>query len=884
MRRIKRAENNGPWFDKTEIESTVPARFRRVASKYPHRIAISSKSSSITYKELDLASERIAGEIVRQLGHRSEPIVLLMDQSATSLTTILGVLKSGKFYVVLEPTGAETPSIIRDTQTRLILADHSNYGRVRKFADSGIKIIEIESLKSGEGLEVKPNMGPDSAAALFYTSGSTGQRKGVVCNHRMLLHFAWRKTVDYNVQVEDRQSLLASAGFSAAVTDIYLALLNGASLSLADTRELNYEQLARWIDEKGITLLHPTIALFRHFADSLDQDAKFTKVRMLTLGGDAINHRDVERYKNHFSENCALWHSLASTEAGIYSNVVVDHNTEVDKAWIPRSTLVDDADIVLIGENGQPVQTGDIGEITVRSRYLSSGYWQNDELTGSKYLQDKKEDSVRTFFTGDLGRIRRDGRLEFLGRRDSQVKVRGFRIVLGEIEKELIGLENIVEACVIKRMDRSGDDYLVAYIVPLSRPGISVEIIRRKLLKKIPDYMVPTVFVALEAIPRTSSGKVDHRVLPEPERKRPELESIMEAPRNELEKELTKIWEDIMDIRPIGVRDNFFDLGGHSLTAFRLFSRIHKEFGATLPITTLLDSPTIENIAEEISKSTTSSDWSYLVGLNTSGSKPPLFIVPPAAITVLKYSGLTDYLGADQPLYGLQPKGFFGDSREPHNRVEEMAADYISEIRLIQPVGPYYLLGQCFGGIVAFEMATQLLSMGQAVGMLAILDTLTPPGHGPHSRKDGLTRRIKSMDIRGLVKLTRNFLKQTPVRKREKLQLLLIGLGIPLRLVAKPEELSAVRVKNAHFAARAAYKPKVYPGRITYFWTRDTDAEKTRLRPLWAKMSSVGLDVHYFAGNHRNMMEGENIGFFAKELHSTLVDAQMKALESVREQ
>ena len=380
--------------------------------------------------------------------------------------------------------------------------------------------------------------------------------------------------------------------------------------------------------------------------------------------------------------------------------------------------------IYILDQHGNPVPIGVHGHLHIGGVGLARGYLNRPDLTAEKFVPDpfSAEPGARMYKTGDLARYRPDGNIEFLGRADHQVKIRGFRIELGEIEAVLGQHPAVRQAVVLAREDAPGEKRLVAYVVADSTTD---EQLRRFLKDKLPESMVPAVVVLLEALPVTPNGKVDRRALPAPDRSRPELEKAFVAPRDDLELQLAHIWEEVLGVRPVGARDNFFELGGHSLLAVRLFALIEKRLGKTLPLTTVFQGATVEHLAGILRQQPTPGPQSSLVAIQPGGSKRPLFLVHPAGGHVFPYIHLAQFLGPDQPCYGLQARGV-EDGQDPHTRIEDMAAYYIQALQTVQPTGPYLLGGWSMGGVVAFEMAQQLHAQGQRVALLVLLDGRIP--------------------------------------------------------------------------------------------------------------------------------------------------------------
>ena len=390
---------------------------------------------------------------------------------------------------------------------------------------------------------------------------------------------------------------------------------------------------------------------------------------------------------------------------------------------MPVGSPVEDTEILLLDSAGAP--TAVVGEIAICSPYVALGYWRQPELTQSRFLPAAERGRKRIYRTGDIGRFRLDGTLEFVGRTDHQVKIRGFRIELGEIETVLAAHPDVREVVVVAHAETPGDKRLVAYLVPRASSVPTASELRAFVRQQLPEYMVPAAFVTLAALPLTPTSKIDRLALPVPESVRTDTHSAMVTRRDALDLQLTQIWETVLGITPIGLQENFFDLGGHSLLAVQLFDYIERLCGKKLPLATLFQAPTIEHLAHVLRQDDWVAPWSSLVAIQPGGSKPPLFCVHAHGGDVLFYRDLATYLGADQPFYALQAQGLDG-TRPRHTSIPEMARHYVQEIRTLQLAGPYFLGGFCMGARIAFEMAQQLQAQGQDVALLALLDAYAP--------------------------------------------------------------------------------------------------------------------------------------------------------------
>jgi thioesterase domain-containing protein/acyl carrier protein len=475
-----------------------------------------------------------------------------------------------------------------------------------------------------------------------------------------------------------------------------------------------------------------------------------------------------------------------------------------------------------------------------------------------------------------------NGTIEFLGRIDYQVKIRGFRIELGEIEAVLAQHPHVSQAVVIAREDESGDKRLVAYVVPNQEQVVTTSELRHYLKEKLPDYMVPSVFVTLDALPLTPTGKVDRRALPAPDQVKQEPLKTFVAPQDQIELLLTKIWEKVLGIQPIGITDNFFEIGGHSLLAVHLLSEIEKAFGKNLPLVTFLEAKTVEQLAKILRQQEGSALWRSLVMIQPGTTKPPLFCIHAVWGNVLFYQKLVRYLETDQPFYALQAQGLDG-KQPPRTSVQEMAAHYIEEIRTVQPEGPYFIGGYSFGGWVAFEIARQLHAQGQEIALLAVLDTPASGYHKPTSfSDDGKPSTLLDSTLFHLRKLLRLNIQDQLAYLQERLvwHLMAGKLSIFYRIYLhylrrSPQDLRLLDIALANNQAAKSYVPQVYPGRLTLLRaSQKAVGAEDDPQMGWGKLTAGGMEIHEIPGSHTQIMEEPKVRLVAEKLTACLKQAQ----------
>jgi amino acid adenylation domain-containing protein len=727
-----RPPKNFVHFDDGELEHSLVDRFEQIASKFPKNTAITSKDEKITYQSLNESSNRLAHAILSEIGSSPEPVAIILGHDAPAIQAIWGILKSDHAYVILIPSlpSARICQILEDMQARLIVSDNQNLITCKAALpeNSKIEIINLdhleESLRStNPGLSIPVT----NMAYIVYTSGSTGAPKGAIQLHQNVMCATLSQINELWISHSDRIALFLYLGYDAARFGIYGAALTGATLCMYDIRSMGINGLPDWINQERITVLHSTPSILRQAMNLIPKNRCFPSVRAINLGGEPATSYDVHLYHQHFSRKCSLSNSLGSTETQTIARYTIDQQTKIKGDSIPIGFPLFGKTIELVDDSGHTVGVDEIGEIIVKSRYISPGYWRRPDLTAEKFSFDLQDSELRIFRTGDLGCFRPEGYLEYFGRKDTQIKIRGMRIELAEIEAVLLQQAGVRNAIVIAReVKQSSDDkQLVAYVELENNVALSRLQLHNSLGRRLPEYMLPTFIVLLEKLPLTSTGKVDRLALPSPEEVNQAQKHSYIPPRDATETQLVKIFEHILRIQPVGIKDNFFELGGNSLLAAQLFNQIERRFHKKLPLATLFQAPSIEQLGAILRQENWVPDWSSLVALQSNGVKPPLFLAAPVGGNVLSYRDLMTHLPADQPCYGLQAVGLDG-IQLPKRDVIEIAAHYINEIRTIQPTGPYYLAGSSFGGLVVYEMAQQLHDMGQSVALVVMFDAYGP--------------------------------------------------------------------------------------------------------------------------------------------------------------
>lgn len=713
-------------FPREAIDQSVGERFEQIVRRHPERLAVHGDTSQLSYEALNRSANRVAHAVLDRRGERPEPIAILMEKDALVAAAEIGLLKAGKIFVPLDPSFPEArlTALLEECRAPLVLTTRRYEALARDLAGASSRVLNVAALDGALSTD-NPGLAlsPDALAYILYTSGSTGRPKGVVNNHRGLLHQVMRRTNALHISTEDRVTLLGSMSGAQALTLLYIPLLNGAAVFLRDLKERGLVDLASWLNREGMTCYRSNASIFRRWASHLIGSERFPQLRLVELASEPVYRSDFELYRRHFGPDCLFVNAFASTETGAICFNVLDHDSEVAGGLVPVGYPFEDTEVLLLDETGAAVSAGEVGEIVVRTRGLAVGYWQQEELTRAKFVEDPGGGDIRTYLLGDVGRLDADGCLVHLGRGDSRVKIRGHRIELGEIEAALRESDEVRQAIVVDQEDNRGEKRLVAYIVPQGEKQPTRGALRRVLRERLPDYMIPFAFSFVDELPLTPGGKVDRQALP------PFVPPILDRHDAHLSAwgmlgtQLCTIWEDLLGVTGVGPHDDFLDLGGDSLLAIEMITRIEEECGRTLAPSRLLDGGiTIERLMQALLAEERASWEKPVAAVQARGSRPPLFFLHgDFEHGGLYCHNLARHLGADQPFYSVAPHGLDGGPL-PWS-IEAMAADRLEAVQAVQPTGPYRLGGFCNGGVIAFEMARQLQSRGQSVEALLLIDS-----------------------------------------------------------------------------------------------------------------------------------------------------------------
>jgi len=836
----------------------LAARFRRVAAACAARPAIRAAGTDLTYAALDDASDRVAALIAPAAGPHH--VGVLLPHDATAIVALLGAVKAGAVVVPLDVAwpARHRAALLADAAVHTVLTDAAGAAALGDWAGRVVRVDAPLAPAAAPTLTAHP----DDPAALYYSSGSTGEPKGILLAHRSLVAEADHYTRALAIGADDRLAWLSPLAAGAAKLPILSALLTGATVLPYAVAERGVAGLGSWLEAEGVTVLSAVATLFRRFMESLPEGRRCPALRAVKLGGEPVLARDAEAFARRFPD-AALWNGLGISEAG--GNVCFyrwDGTTPAGPT-LPLGRAVPGVTLTVEDDAGRPLPAGSAGEIVVRAPHLALGYWGRPELTAARFRGG-------AYRTGDVGVLAADGCLTGLGRLDDAVKIRGHRVDPAAVESALRALPAVADAAAAARRGK-----LVAFVVP-ARADASPTDWRAALAATLPAHLVPQHFVVVEALPRLPNGKLDRRALvarPLPERD----DAGYAAPRDALERQLAHVWAKALRLERVGVTDDFFELGGDSLDAVRICAMLEQWLRVNLPLTELARCRTIAALAAAIRARDAGAAALPLVLLN-AGETPPFFCVPGAGSDAFALLELARALGPAQTFYAIQHPGLDG-APPRHLSVEAMAARCLPDLLAVQPRGPYYLGGTSFGGLVAYELARQLRARGETVALLALIETY---GHGyPPVRLRSLPRAFPQLALRWLL----------PIGKKGEPTWAHVKLGIGDHVVRWRARRALARrdpavprlahrfvyLQEVCFEAHRRYAFPPYDGPIVVF--RAEQQPPARLYALsddlgWAPVARGGLVSEEIPGYHGAHIHAPHVRGLATALGARLAAAR----------
>ena len=840
----------------------------------PEAAAIRDADRTWTYADLVHASGRLAGRLLDLGVGEDVRVAVCAERSADLVIALLAVLRAGGTCVPLDPTYPveRLRTMLADSDPAVVLAQPPLLSGIpvdgRPVVLLGDLVLPVGPADQASTGGCRPVAIPtESPAYLLYTSGSTGRPKGVVLPHAGLVNHALAAVDLYRLGPGDRMLQFASPSFDISLEEIFATLAGGACVVPRPIDlPLAGPELLDWLERERITVLDLPTAYWQEWVrDLVARGLPLpASLRLVVVGGEKAS-----------ASAYAAWRALAGDRVAWINTYGPTETSVVATAWQPESDrLAEDEEppigrplpgvrVRVLDRHGNRVPIGVPGELHIGGIGLARGYLHDRELTEGRFAPDPELPGGRLYRTGDLVRWSPTGALQYAGRSDGQVKLRGFRIEPAEVEATL-STHPRVAASVARVAGSTGGEQLVAYAVVAdpAEPRLA-RALREHLAERLPAYLVPTAVIPVQSLPLTENGKLDADALPAPT----PAARADERPRDDVERRLHDVWCSVLGLESVGVNESFFDLGGHSLLAVRLFARLERELGQRLPLATLIAAPSIAELAAVIRRERPAPSWDSLVPLQPGGVRTPLFLLHEPNGLVLVYRDLVRRLGEDQAVYGLQSVGL-DRRRQPLTRIPDMAAHYVKEIRSVQPHGPYLLGGFCYGGVLALEMAHQLQQAGEEVGLVALFDA-TPFGHGsgrwPNTLMGRAQRRWRLFLTAGAGKR----LQMVPETGRRVLTRSLIDRKRPL-----PRVLRDVSLVN--WLSMRGYRTPEYRGRVTLF-VQDVGpgVDVERRRRLWSGVAG-NLDVRTVVSagvTHLTMLAEPHVAQLARELRAATDEA-----------
>ncbi|HEV7279867.1 MAG TPA: amino acid adenylation domain-containing protein [Pirellulaceae bacterium] len=722
------------WLAVQNRTATVPAetlslqeRIELQAAQSPDATAVVCGEASLSYGELNRRANQVAHRLRAEGVRPDDRVGICMRRGVDLVVGLLGILKSGGAYVPLDPSypRKRLAGIVEDAGIALALVQDE----VRDTLESSVALtIAIDDNREWDGVSIDdptPTADGRNLMYVIFTSGSTGRPKGAGVYRDGFQNLVDWYVREFGISGSDRTLVVTSHGFDLTQKNFFAPLTVGGQVHLTACETFDPVEVTREIERGDVTLLNCTPSVFYPLVEG-EREAwpLLDSLRTVFLGGEPIDMSRLAEWRSQPNFAAEVVNTYGPTECTDICSFYRVSPTSTETS-IPVGFPIDNVRTYILDERQEPIPVGATGELCVGGAGVGGGYVNDAQMTDARFLPDPfaGSEEAKLYRTGDLCRYRQDGAIEFIGRSDDQVKLRGFRIELGEIETALREEPGVRDAVAMIREDSPGIRRLVAYLVTSEGDVADIAALSASLADRLPSHMIPSAFVTLDALPLSPHGKLDRRALPSPEAASGPTSDAYEAPRDEAETKLVELWQEILGLPQVGVRDGFFELGGDSLSSVALASRIRREFGVDLPLAQLLQANTVERMAILLRQAGEQA-WSPLVTLQPGRSGAPLFLVHPLGGNVLCYLDLVAALDQDSAIYGIQSRGVDGTT-QPVESLETMVEEYVEALREVQPDGPYRLAAWSAGGTIAYAMASRLREQGEEVS-LALLDSIAP--------------------------------------------------------------------------------------------------------------------------------------------------------------
>ncbi len=858
--------------------------FEQQVQLTPDSVALISESEEVTYRQLNYRVNQLAHYLQKQSVTKDTSVALCLERDLDMVVGILAILKAGGVYTPLDPSYPveRLNFMLSDSQASLLITKQEILEKLPLFVAKAVCLDIHKEEIARESSENPINISsPNHLAYIIYTSGSTGTPKGVLGTHRGTvngLHWLW-KTYPFTPGEVCCQKTAIS--FVDSVWEIFAPLLQGIpTVIISNAAVLDPQLFIESLAQHRVSQIILVPSLLRLLLDNYSHLVKkLTHLKFWITSGETLSFKLVQTFRQ-LMPSAKLINLYGSSEVSANATYY-DTSFLLEQAYsVPIGRPIDNTQVYVLNRNLQPTPIGVVGELYLAGDGLAKGYLHRPDLTQERFIDNPFIPGNKLYKTGDLVRYLQDGNLEYLGRHDEQVKIRGFRVELGEIATAIAQHPDVRESVVTASNDAQDNPRLIAYVVT-DKQDINTQLLPY-LQQKLPNYMLPSAFIVLDKLPLTPNGKVDKRALPSSEVTQSNINKAFVAPRNFTELALAKLWENLLNISPIGVTDNFFELGGHSFLAVRLMAQIYDKFEHNLPLSTLFENPTIEKLAAIVSQPSRKSSNSHLVAINSSGDKLPFFCIHGAGGNISPYFNISRRLGEDYPFYALEDS--LEQDRPEIISVEETATRYLQEVRKVQPNSPYLLGGHCYGGVLAFEMARQLHNQGDTVGLLVVIDAILPEKIVEPTDDDDakfLLRIAESMKTDSDVDFSVPFEELRDLPLTEKLNLINQKANFIFSDAEIQDFLSYYKLFKLHVQAMRNYIPQVYPRSITLFRASEEiihdfdNPEWSSSDPLlgWGKCSSQPIQTFDIPGDHFSILVKPHIQEFTKQLKRCIDNA-----------
>jgi amino acid adenylation domain-containing protein len=851
-------------------------------AKTPDAIALVQGDESWTYRAMNEEANRLAARLKALGVGPNVRVGIALRRSPRVAIAMQAVLKAGGCYVPLDPNypAQRLEVIARTSGMACVITTTADADRLGK-ACGTVLCLDTEDLSGLPTDNPSPTAGPEDLYYIIYTSGSTGIPKGAGVTHRGFQNLMRWFTREFDFTPDDRALVITSHGFDLTQKNFYAALMTGGQLYLSEVEAFDPARIADEMDRFGITRLNGTPSHFYGLVEDATESrlVQLQSLRTAWLGGEPIDVSRLIHWQNSPHCQCEIVNTYGPTEC---TDIAVFHRlgnvNEIVGTNVPIGGPIDNATLYVLDRRQAPVPIGAVGELWIGGRGVGVGYVNDPELTAAKFVEHPR--FGRIYRTGDLVKFRTDGLLDFVGRADDQVKLRGYRVELGEIETRLREHPAVEDAVAIVREDTPGDARLVAYVIPSDVQAFNAATVIESLRHQLPDFMIPSAVVTLVTFPMSAHGKLDRRALPAPEAGDAARSTQYQPPRTDRERELVHLWQELLGVPQVGVSDNFFDLGGHSLLAVRLVSRMHARFGVDVPLAMLLREPTIERLAAWLDgPAAESKSFDPLVRLNSQidSTSSPVFCIHPAGGQILCYQPLASAWSSRQ-VYGLQAEGLH-NGETPVATLDAMVDQYTAAIRRQQPDGPYTLVGWSSGGAVAYKMAERLLNDGATVERLVLLDSRVPGSQAfdPHDEVKWLAELVAftNRSFGASIQLdAETIAKLEPEARIDRLAREL-SKALGGQMISRDDVARFIDVCRANLLALAdgVFEPISVPTLLLTASERAPEeaADFDRLGEDlgWRRLLGEALTVQQVAGNHVSLLSAEHVSTLIAKIEDT---------------